>query len=412
MKTVAFIESNASGHGLNALAVAKSLGYRVIFVCEDVGFYRKFVTGNGPDPLAQVDEIVTARNTYSAASIHEAVGTRPIDGVVAFGDYHLIPAAEYAGMLGLPHCGIDALKRGRRKDLMRIWLRDHGVPMPRVAVVDDPAVGTSPVGYPCIVKPVDDSGSVGIHRADDDASFREAVGRVLDMKVNKRGFRLAGKALVEQFLEGTEMSAEAIWTEQGWVILGLSGRRNAGPIGASEVSLTFPADVDEDLAATIYQTVHTWLRTSGLNHGGAHVEFRVGRDGPQLLEINPRLAGARLTELIKVASGFDPVAYVIAQAVGDRISVPTCPLAPGQAATIEFLVSYQDGTLRAIDGLESVVRMPHVKAAEITARTPMKVAPVLTNYDFLGYVLAVGATPRDSMRHAREAIGGFTLNIA
>ena len=411
MKTVAFIESNASGHGLSSLMVARSLGYRVLFVCEDASFYRKFATGRGPDPLAQADEIIIAKNTYSAESIRDAIGDRRVDGVIAFGDYHLIPAAKYAELVGLPHCDVAALERGRRKDLMRAWLRDHGVPTPRFAVVDDPAVASSPIGYPCIVKPVDDSGSVGIHRADDDAGFRAAVGSVLGLKLNRRGFRLAGKAVVEQFLDGTEMSAEAIWTDDGWQILGISGRRNAGPIGASEVSLTFPADVEPDVAGQIHAAVHTWLRTSGLDRGGAHVEFRVGCDGPQLLEINPRLAGARLTELIKVASGFDPVAYVIAQAVGDHIAVPPCPLVPPQAATIEFLVSYQDGTLSGIDGIESVTRMPFVKAAEITARTPMKVAPVLTNYDFLGYVLTVGTTPRDSMRHARNAIDEFTLHI-
>jgi biotin carboxylase len=332
--------------------------------------------------------------------------------VVAFGDYHLIPAAEFAELRGLPHCDVAALRRGRRKDLMRIWLRDHGVSGPRFAVVDNSAVTSSPIGYPCIVKPVDDSGSVGIHRADDDASFRAAVESVLAMKLNKRGFRLAGKALVEQFLEGTEMSAEAIWTDAGWSILGISGRRNAGPIGASEISLTFPADVTEDVSAAIVERVQTWLSTSRLNWGGAHVEFRVGPHGPQLLEINPRLAGARLTELIKVASGFDPVAYVIAQAVNDPLPVPPCPLSPARAATIEFLVSYQEGTLHGVEGLESVVQMPHVEAAEVTARTPMKVAPVLTNYDFLGYVLTVGATPRDSMRHARDALSRLTLDIA
>jgi biotin carboxylase len=411
MKTIAFIESNASGHGLSSLSVAKSLGYRVLFVCEDVGFYRKFVTEGGPDPLSVVDEIIIARDSYSAEAIDAAVGNRHLDGVVAFGDYHLIPAAEFADLRELPHCDVAALRRGRRKDLMRAWLRAHGIAGPRFAVVDDRSVQTSPVGYPCIVKPVDDSGSVGIYRADDDASFSEAVDNVLAMKLNKRGFRLAGKALVEQFLEGTELSAEAIWTAAGWAILGISGRRNAGPVGASEVSLTFPADVPDDVAATIYAQVHTWLRTSGLNWGGAHVEFRVGPDGAQLLEINPRLAGARLTELIRVASGFDPVAYVIAQAAGDSLTVPSCPLASQQAATIEFLVSYQDGTLQTVEGLESVLRMPHVKAAEITARTPMKVAPVLTNYDFLGYVLAVGSNPQESVRHAKDALKCLTLNI-
>ncbi|HMH66765.1 MAG TPA: ATP-grasp domain-containing protein [Pinirhizobacter sp.] len=412
MKTIAFIESNANAHGLRALQVAKSLGYRVVFVCTNPGFYRAFGGNAGVDPLSAADEIVTARNTYSAACIREAVGERRIDGVVAFGDYHLIPAAEYARMLGLPHGDIDALKRGRRKDLMRAWLREAGLPGPGFAVLDEITATTSPVGYPCIVKPVDDSGSVGVHRADDDAGFVRALRDVLGMAVNKRGFRLARKAVVERFLEGTEMSAEAIWTNNGWAILGLSSRRNAGPIGASEVSLTFPADVDDAVAAGIHHEVLAWLRASGLDFGGAHVEFRLGPDGPQLLEINPRLAGARLTELITVATGFDPVAYVIAQAAGDHLQLPDCPLVPARAATIEFLVAHQLGTLRSIDGLQAVRGMPFVQSAEVTVSVPREVAPLLTNHDFLGFALAVGATAHDSMRHASEAVGQFKLDIA
>ncbi|MGO1069416.1 ATP-grasp domain-containing protein [Lysobacter sp. CA199] len=411
MKTIAFIET-ASAQGLRNLATARALGYRTIFVSENPGQYRPSPSAGGDDPLAQADEIVIASSTFSAQSIAEAIGERALDGVIAFGDYHLIPAAEYARSRGLPHCDIAALERGRRKDLMRAWLREAGVPMPRFAVVDDAdAAPTSPIGYPCIVKPADDNGSVGIHRADDDAGFRRAVAAVLATGMSKRGFRLAGKALVEEFLLGVEMSAEAVWTPDGWAILGLSARRNAGPIGATEISLTFPADVSADASAEIHRAVHAWLDASGLNVGGAHVEFRLGAHGPQLLEINPRLAGSGLTELVRIASDFDPVAYVIAQAVGDAYPLPACPLAPARAATLEFLHSERQGTLRAVHGLDTVRSMPSVMAADITADLPREVAPILTNYDFLGYVLAVAANPNESLKHARSAIGEFRLDI-
>lgn len=409
VKTLVFVEA-ASIHGLRHLATASTLGYRTLFVCEDPAFYRH--SAAAADPLGGADEVIVAASTTSAAAIDAAVGSRPVDGVIAFGDYHLIAAAEFAALRGLPHGDIAALRRGRRKDLMRAWLQEAGVAMPRFATCD--AVGAddvAPFGYPCIVKPVDDNGSVGIHRAEDDAGFRDAVAAVLANAVSRRGAVLARRALIEEVLDGVEMSAEAIWTGSAWAILGLTARRNAGPIGASEISATFPADVDAATRAAIDHAVHTWLAASGLNFGGAHVEFRIGARGPQLIEINPRLAGSGLTELIRIASDFDPVAYVIAQAAGDDFPLPACPLAASRAATLEFLHTERLGTLRAVAGLETARQMPCVLAADVTTPLPRELAARLTNYDFLGYVLTVAATPAESLARAIDAVGAFGLDV-
>lgn len=409
VKTLVFVEA-ASIHGLRHLATARALGYRTLFVCEDAAFYRQGADAEAA--LDAADEVIVATSTTSAAAIDAAVGAREVHGVVAFGDYHLIAAAEFAALRGLPHGDIEALRRGRRKDLMRAWLRDAGVAMPRFATRDAVADDdVAPFGYPCIVKPVDDNGSVGIHRAEDDAGFRDAVAAVLANAVSRRGAQLARRALIEDVLDGVEMSAETLWTGSGWVILGLTGRRNAGPIGASEISATFPADVDAVTRAAIDHAVHTWLAASGLNFGGAHVEFRLGARGPQLLEINPRLAGSGLTELMRIASDFDPVAYVIAQAAGDDYPLPACPLAAPRAATLEFLHTEQVGTLRAVAGLETARQMPCVLAADVTTPLPRELAARLTNYDFLGYVLTVAATPAESLARAIDAVGAFRLEI-
>lgn len=410
MKTIVFVEA-PSIPGLRSLATARALGYRTLFVCADPAFYRQ-PSGSG-DALAAADEVVVAADTCSAASIAAAVGTRAVDGVVAFGDYHLMAAAEFAALRGLPHCDLAALQRGRRKDLMRAWLHDAGLAMPRFATRDAiTATDVAPFGYPCIVKPVDDNGSVGIHRADDDAGFRRAVAAVLDNRVSRRGTALTRLALVEELLDGVEMSAEAVWTRDGWAILGLTGRRNAGPIGATEVSATFPADTDAATEATIHRAVSEWLIASGLNFGGAHVEFRLGSRGPQLLEINPRLAGSGLMDLLRIASDVDPVAYVIAQAAGDAYALPPCPLAPPRAASLEFLYTERAGTLQAVHGLDAVRQMPGVLAADVTTTFPRTLTPLLSNYDFLGYVLAVAATPRESLACARSAVGGLSLDFA
>ena len=71
----------------------------------------------------------------------------------------------------------------RRKDLTKAVLAAAGVPVPRAG------------GYPCIVKPVDEDGSAGI---DQDSVCADAAA------VEKARARLAGPAVVEAFLPGTE----------------------------------------------------------------------------------------------------------------------------------------------------------------------------------------------------------------
>ncbi len=77
----------------------------------------------------------------------------------------------------------------RRKDLAKATLRAAGVPVPRDG------------GFPCIVKPLDQDGSVGVDR-DSVCYDRPAMERAVS--------RLNGPAMIEEYLPGPEY-AVALW---------------------------------------------------------------------------------------------------------------------------------------------------------------------------------------------------------
>lgn len=86
-------------------------------------------------------------------------------------------------------CGSETLALCRRKDRTNAVLSAMGVRVPRTDV------------FPCIVKPADDDGSVGIHAAsicNDAAALAQARARI------------TGPAIVEEFLTGREFVA-SLW---------------------------------------------------------------------------------------------------------------------------------------------------------------------------------------------------------
>src|SRR4030081_2911985 len=86
----------------------------------------------------------------------------PLDAVVAVDDTGTVLAASAAAALGLPHNPVRAVEAARDKGLMRQRVHSAGLLPPAFRTVDlddDPAAVASAVGFPCVVKPLDLSGS-------------------------------------------------------------------------------------------------------------------------------------------------------------------------------------------------------------------------------------------------------------
>lgn len=311
----------------------------------------------GTDAL--VDEI---------AALHEQA---PIDATVSFCEEFMLPAARIAERLGLPMSGSESAVRCTDKAEMRRAMAAAGVPIPafhhvRTREEYDAAVRT--VGFPCVVKPVESSGSRGVRvlhtAAEADACFAWS-----------RGVSLADRGredlLVEEFADGVEYSAEAVvaggrvvfaaWTEK--FLIGGDFRDEAGHVHPFHFAPEMDARLREVLQATVDAV--------GIRRGGCHMEFKVAGGEVRVIEIAGRPGGAAIPSLIRMSTGADFLDMLYAAVLGEPVVPP--PLRTGWAG-VRFVTALEPATVRGGIG-RTVRRMPGVVQAGVLSPEGTRVAP-------------------------------------
>lgn len=401
MDDIVFVETNSTGHGVRALEDCRRLGLRSVFLTRQPEYY-------GPSILSRVDRVEVV-DTENPEAMLERVRPDVTRGVLTFLDYPLIAAIDLAGKVGAPHPCRDAVQRCRSKDAARRAI-GPGVDQPNFAVIDKSAPPKeSPVGYPCVLKPVDDTGSIGVTICSNHDQFQAAMAKEAARKVADRGFALVPRLLVEEYVEGPEFSAELIHADGRWHVLGVTRKVVSSPPFAVCTGHVFPARLDEQTHRSIHERVMKWMSAVGLDFGAAHVEFRLGAQGPVLIEINPRLGGALVTELVRHATAFDAVDYILRQSC--RLPTPVLPRgrAPAAAALL-YLYASRAGSIVAVEGTETLERMPNVVEYQLP-KVGDAVRPLQNDCDRLGYVIARGKDEHEALSKARDARDRISVEI-
>jgi biotin carboxylase len=202
------------------------------------------------------------------------------------------------------------------KDLMRTTLRAADVRVPEFRVVHTAAEAArafDAIGRaPAVVKPTATGGSIGV-RLVGDADAAGAHATTLLGRPDDRGTPLPQTVLVEEYLPGQEYSAEILDGR----VYGVTAKHTTPPPTFVEIGHDFPA-----CAPAVAELAERAVRAVGLTWGPAHVEVMVDARGPAVIEINPRLAGGGISELIERCTGADLFGTVVARLFGATAEPP------------------------------------------------------------------------------------------
>jgi cysteine synthase A len=382
-----FVEANTTGTGLLAVARARALGYTPVLLTSRASRY----PGIG-EADCQVVRCDTNDDHDLRAALLAHVDRSRIAGVTTTSEFYLEAAARLAASLGLPGNPPDAVARCRHKPSTRAALAAAGLPQPRAVTVAsgaEVAAAVAAVGLPCVVKPVADSASTGVLSC---ASVRHAETHTVALLArthNVRGQRTSGEVLVEAYVAGPEYSVETVSVDGACHVVGITRKSLGTPPDFVEVRHAFPAPLDDVDATRIADVVTAALDAVGLTHGACHTEVRLTDAGPTIIEINARLAGGMIPELVRAASGTDLLTQQLRVAVGLPVELAG---APGCFAGIAFVIPDRAGTLLRVDGHAAVAALPGVTDVQLTRPTGSAVKPAIDAYDRLGWIIATAAT--------------------
>jgi biotin carboxylase len=386
-----FLESGMFGYGARAGDCARALGYRPVLLARDPQEYAHGVI----DVRPHMAEVVMV-DTLDIAKLLRIVLERDPAVVIGIDDFRVLSAALLANFAGLRDPALTpGLVNVRFKDRMRARLADTHFAVPHAVYdLDRDVPGTSVVGYPCVVKPVDEAGSSGVRICHDPAGFAQAVG-ALDASLgtpNGRGYRATRTILVEAFIPGQEYSAEAMYDPaQGhWRLVGVTRKLVTEPPFAVEAGHVFPTAFPPQTQARIEADLDQALLRLGLRQTAAHAEFKLDGDRFRLIEVNARIGGDMIPELVESALGIDLISAFVRLQAGHPIEgmlTPTRRLVAG----IRFIMPPRPGTITALhvppEPLPGEVRrqLPNL---------PRTIASVASSYDRLGFIVATAADER------------------
>ncbi|GJF34683.1 carboxylase [Kitasatospora sp. NE20-6] len=377
-------------------------GHRFTFLTRDLHHYLRSAPADGHHPLLAARNVLTADTNDPAAllpqveRLHAVLG---FDGVVSSCDYYLPLVARVAERLGLPGPTAQAVATACRKDLTRLGLADAGVPGPRFALCRDlaqAAAAAADIGYPLVVKPVDLCAGMFVRKVADEDELAEAYGSLADFPVNARSQRRVPVVLLEELLTGPEVSVETVSYDGTTHVVGVTDKAVAGAPSFIEAGHMFPALLDPAETRAAADTAIQAIEALGLDQLVAHTEIKLTPAGPRVVEVNPRPAGNRITELVRRVTGVDLAAACVDVALGRRPDVTARPTGVTSAA-IAFLLPDRDGRLTTVDGADEVGRDPAV--VELTLAEPgRRVRRAVSNNEYLGHVMTIdteGSGARD-----------------
>jgi argininosuccinate lyase len=378
-KLLLLVESNTTGTGRLFARRAVALGITPVLLAADPGRY-PYVS---QDALDCVVTDTSDLDTVLEAARKMQTGAQ-IAGVMSSSEYYIDTAASCARALGLPGPAPEAVRACRHKGIQREILSKAGLGGPAsVRARTTEQVRHAGLPYPVVVKPCSGSGSIGVRLCADEAEATAHAAALLHATANERGLAVQVEVLVEEYLTGPEYSVELF---AGRAVATVD--KHTGPLPwFVETGHDTPSRLPAGRERLLIQVGQDAVAALDLCWGAAHVEMRLGAAGAQVIEVNPRLAGGLIPDLVSRAYGVDLVDAQVRAAAG----LPCRPAAEVRAAaSIRFLTADVSGTVGDPGRpLAAALTVDGVTDAAIYRARGDAIAPAEDFRDRIGHVISV-----------------------
>src|SRR5258708_24782909 len=235
-----------------------------------------------------------------------------------------------------------------------------------------------PAGFPCVLKPLDQSASKGVTRANDDAEFVGARARITKITAN-------AAVLVEEFIPGREFAVEGLVTAGELQVLAIFDKPDPldGPYFEESIYVT-PSRAPAEVQLAIRETAQRAIAALGLTHGPVHAEMRVNDRGVWMLEVAARPIGGLCSRVLRFESmTFEQL--LLRHSLGQDVSVAS--LEPGAHGVMMIPVP-RGGIHRGVSGTNEARAVAGIEDVVITTKEGQELLPLPEGSTYLGFLFS------------------------
>ncbi len=297
--------------------------------------------------------------------------------------------------LDLPGLRPDVAERVTDKAVMRRTLSGT-VHMPAFAEVtsaEAAAKFADTTGYPVVLKPKRAQSSIGVLKA----NTLDELERAYPLTAAAGN---DGSVLIEEFVNGLEVTVEAFSVEGRCTVLAVSEKVHYPFNDCLARRLSYPPRLDPDVLAGLHDVAATVVESVGLRDGLSHAEYRLVDGTPYLIEVAARGGGSGIaSRIVPHVSGIDVYALLLRRLSGETVTMSG---SAGRAAILEFF-DFRTGRVAAIEGVEQARKEKLADELDLSFQVGDTILQPADDRSRPGYALLLGDT-RDEVDARRRRL--------
>jgi len=320
----------------------------------------------------------------------------------------------------------------RSKYHMRKRLLEANIPSPKFALCknyEDVKNAIEKIGIPCVLKPVGWHSSFGTFMIRDEkdleqlesnyeTSIKFLLKEITEIcPFTKEELDLIGvddevdmvtDYLVEEYMEGPEISVDAITRNGKSTILGIADQVRMAPPYFVQLEEKIPYICSPETFEIIRALVENTITAMGIENSLSHTEIIFTKEGPKIVEIACRSGSDNIHDAIYNITGLSTAfeSAMLALGIERNYEIETkCHTA------MKYILPDKEGILAQLEIPVEVKEDPNVLEIKMSLQEGSKLAPPPQNFDYIGYVSVKGNTPKEAEENLEKALSKILIKI-
>ena len=395
LKTIIFLGTNKSGSSREAIRAAERLGYYTVLFTNNEKQIRQ------RKEYEDVHEMIFVDTTHVSAMRKEirtliSKGSE-IKTIVSFVDSNVSKALRLCEEFCPNGTTYKSAAIMENKGRTRAFLQELPYSPKYLTISPNTKLSSSMIeslpGFPLIVKSASSTGSKDVLQASNLKQLKRYI-----QKLSKRN--PDESVIIEEFIEGEQYLVEAIVHDRKIQIAGIIqqeityGKRFI--ITGYGVLALVPQQVNDSITDVLKSIIEKF----DIRNGAMHVEMRLTDNGWRLVEINPRISGGAMNNMLKAAFGFNLVEETLKLYLGQR---PSLLQRHQHFVFTQYVIVKEKGILEKVTGRNRARNSPGVVEVYIKPKKGTQLTPPLSMGHRYAYVIAQGKSLEIAKELAKKA---------
>jgi len=328
-----------------------------------------------------------------------------IHGAITAGTDASRAVSAIAAALDLPGIRYSDAEAASNKVLMRKRLRKAGVPVPDFFPVwnlKEARDGLDELGCPAVLKPAENMGARGVIKIRDRSELVAAYRHA-------KKHSTTGEMILEQYMEGPELSVDALTFNGEFWITGVADRIIDKEPFFIERGHNMPSAMDASILQEVERVMIAGMKALGIHTGAGKGDIKVTPQGVKIGELAARLSGGWMSShTYPIHSGVQLYRAAIEIATGQR---PTNLKPNRNRIVIERGLFSPPGRIISLSGDQAMRQVPGVEEVILTKKPGQIMQELTSNIDKVGHVICSGETLADAEFVAAQAMRLFELEV-